>query len=32
MDKGKMFDVGCVKLADLPSLIYFVRETYGSQK
>jgi hypothetical protein len=27
-----MFDVGCVKLADLPSLIYFVRETYGSQK
>ena len=27
-----MFDVGCVKPADLPSLIYFVLETYGSKK
>jgi hypothetical protein len=23
MEKGKMFDIGCVKPADLPSLIYF---------
>ena len=27
MEKGKMFDIGCVKPADLPSLIYFGGET-----